>query len=154
MILSIFSFKSQKKEMQFSTFQPSLQSFFTSPLLFPYPFIPENYVRWDRWDETPESHIYSADIPGVRKEDIRVEIEDSKYLIIRTESADDMMIMAGRRSFLKKFRLPETIDVNGISAGYENGVLTITVPRSFVRREFYIEPGDLHEQVEVLARAA
>ncbi|CAI9279849.1 unnamed protein product [Lactuca saligna] len=120
-ILSIFSFKSEKKEMQFSTFQPSLQSFFTSPLLFPYPFIPENYVRWDRWDETPESHIYSADIPGVRKEDIRVEIEDSKYLIIRTESADDMMIMAGRRSFLKKFRLPETIDVNGISAGYENG---------------------------------
>ncbi|KAI3718732.1 hypothetical protein L6452_19614 [Arctium lappa] len=138
--------------MQFSTFQPSLHSFFTSPLLFPYPFIPANYVHRV---ETPESHIYSADIPGVRKEDIRVEVEDSKYLIIRTESVDDMMMMiAGRRTFMKKFRLPDTIDVNRISASYENGVLTVTVPRSFVRREFYIEPGDLPQHLQLLARAA
>ncbi|KAD7117952.1 hypothetical protein R6Q59_005026 [Mikania micrantha] len=137
--------------MEFSTFNPSWHSFFTSPLLFPYPFIPENYVHWT---ETPESHIYSADIPGVRKEEICVEVEDSRYLIIRTESADDTVTMPGGRTFMKKFRLPDTIDVNGISACYENGVLTVTVPRSFVRRGFYIEPADLPQQTEVLARAA
>lgn len=48
--------------MEFSTFPPSWHSFFTSPLLFPYQFIPGNYVHWT---ETPESHIYSADIPGI-----------------------------------------------------------------------------------------
>ena len=32
-----------------------------SHLLFPYNSIPENYVHWT---ETPDSHIFSADIPG------------------------------------------------------------------------------------------
>lgn len=88
----------------------------------------------------------------MKKEEIRVEIEDSRYLIIRTEAAEELTEPA--RSFLRKFRLPDTIDVNGISAGYENGVLTVAVPRSFVRRGFFIEPTDLSEQVGVLARAA
>lgn len=55
---------------------------------------------------------------------------------------------------MKKFRLPGMIDVNGISAGYEDGVLTVTVPRFSVRRGFYIEPADVSEQLGVLARAA
>ncbi|CAL5410744.1 unnamed protein product [Camellia sinensis] len=136
--------------MDLPTFhQSSWPSLFTSPFLLPYSFIPENYVHWT---ETPESHIYLADLPGVRKEEIRVEVEDSKYLIIRTAAADESTKPA--RSFLKKFRLPGMIDVNGISAGYEDGVLTVTVPRSFVRRGFYIEPVDLPDRVEVLARAA
>lgn len=91
---------------------------------------------------------------GVRKEEICVEVEDSKYLIIRTESADDTVTTAGGRTFKRKFRLPETIDVNGISACYDNGVLTVNVPRFFVSRGFYIEPADLPQQTEVLARAA
>lgn len=137
--------------MEFSTFHPSSwHSFFTSPFLFPYHFVPENYVHWT---ETPESHIYSADLPGVKKEDIRVEVEDSQYLIIRTEGENETN-EEPVRSFMKKFRLPGLIDVNGISAGYEDGVLTVTVPRFSVRRGFYIEPADVSEQLGVLARAA
>ncbi|KAK2974801.1 hypothetical protein RJ640_005592 [Escallonia rubra] len=137
--------------MEFSTFRSSSwHSFFTSPLLFPYHFIPENHVQWTA---TPESHIYSADLPGIRKEQIRVEVEDSIYLIIRTAAAEESTAEPGRR-FMRKFRLPGRIDVDGISAGYENGVLTVTVPRSYVRGGFYIEPADLPEQLEVLARAA
>lgn len=136
--------------MDFSPFQPSSWHFlFTSPLLVSYQFTPDNYVHWT---ETPESHIYSANLPGVRKEEIRVELEDSRYLIIRTEAIDESTKPA--KSFMRKFRLPDMIDVDGISAGYEDGVLTVTVPRSFVRRGFYIDPGDLPEQLEVLARAA
>ena len=136
--------------MDFSPFQPSSWHFlFTSPLLVSYHFTPDNYVHWT---ETPESHIYSANLPGVRKEEIRVELEDSRYLIIRTEAIDESTKPA--KSFMRKFRLPDMIDIDGISAGYEDGVLTVTVPRSFVRRGFYIDPGDLPEQLEVLARAA
>ncbi|XP_052202030.1 15.4 kDa class V heat shock protein [Diospyros lotus] len=140
----------ERKSMDVSTIHPApWPVLFTSPLLFPYHFIPENYVHWT---ETPESHIFSADLPGVRKEEIRVEVEDSRYLIIRTEAADASTEPA--KSFKRKFRLPGMIDVSGISAGYEDGVLTVTVPRSFVRRGFYIEPADLPERLDVLARAA
>ncbi|XAR65631.1 hypothetical protein NMG60_11009804 [Bertholletia excelsa] len=133
-----------------STFYPFSWPPMLNPPFFPYHFIPENYVHWT---ETPESHIYSADLPGVRKEEIKVEVEDSRYLIIRTEATLDES-MEPKRSFTRKFRLPGMIDIEGISAGYEAGVLTVTVPRSFVRRGFYIEPADLPERLEVLARAA
>lgn len=55
---------------------------------------------------------------------------------------------------MRKFQLPGMIDVSGISAGYEDGVLTVTVPRSSVRRGFFIEPSDISDKLAVLARAA
>lgn len=76
-----------------------------------------------------------------------MEVEDSIYLIIRTEAAAE-------RSFNRKFRLPEQVDVNGISAEYVAGVLTVMVPRSFARRGFFIDPADRPGRVHVLARAA
>ncbi|KAL8032827.1 hypothetical protein ABFX02_13G122400 [Erythranthe guttata] len=112
--------------------------------LLAYHTIPENYVHWS---QTPESHVYSADIPGVRKEDLRVEVENSRYVIIRTAEVAE-------RSFSRKFRLPEQVDVDGISAEYVAGVLTVKVPRSFVRRGFLVDPADRPETVHVLARAA
>ncbi|KAK4360952.1 hypothetical protein RND71_019904 [Anisodus tanguticus] len=137
--------------MEFSTFNPSTwNSFFTSPLLFPFQFIPENYVHWR---ETPESHIYSADLPGLKKEEIKVEVDDSRYLIIRTEAANETTEPI--RSFMRKFRLPGMVDMDGISASYRDGVLTVTVPRTLVRRGFFVEPDDLPERmVNLGARAA
>lgn len=138
------------KEMEFSAFHPSSwNSLLTSTLLHPYHFIPENYVHWT---ETPESHIYSADLPGVRKEEIKVEVENSRYLIIRTEGVSESTEPA--KNFMRKFRLPERVDINGISADYENGVLTVSVPRSFVRRALFINPAELQERMGVSARAA
>ena len=85
-----------------------------------------------------------------------MEVEDAMYLIIRTEAAvgDDRRIEEPARRFMRKFRLPGMIDVNGISTGYDDGVLTVMVPRSSVRRGFYIEPADLPQRLEILARAA
>ncbi|KAJ0966151.1 hypothetical protein J5N97_027289 [Dioscorea zingiberensis] len=100
---------------------------FSWPLYYrSYP-LPNNHVHWS---QTPDSHLFSADLPGVRKEDIRVEVEDSRYLIIRTELCADE---GTARSFMRKFRLPQMVDIDGISAGFLHGVLTVTVPRSFLR---------------------
>jgi HSP20 family protein len=90
---------------------------------------------------------------GVRKEDLRVEVEDSKYLIIRTEVAVNEESTEPVRKFERKFRLPGRVDIDGISAEYENGVLTVTVPR-LIRRGFHIDPAVVPERLEVLARAA
>lgn len=68
---------------------------------------------------------------GVRKEEIRVEVEDARYLVIRTEL--DGGAVADARSFDRKFRLPGMVDVDGISAAYTHGVLTVKVPRMHTR---------------------
>uniref|UniRef100_A0A7N0RFL7 SHSP domain-containing protein n=1 Tax=Kalanchoe fedtschenkoi TaxID=63787 RepID=A0A7N0RFL7_KALFE len=118
---------------------------------FSFNFVSENYVHWS---QTPESHLYSVHLPGVRKEEIRVDLEDSRFLIIRTEQAEGSAAQPAK-SFYRKFRLPDRIELGGISAAYEDGVLTVTVPRTNVRRRgFYIDPADIPERLEVLARAA
>ncbi|KAG9454070.1 hypothetical protein H6P81_006974 [Aristolochia fimbriata] len=125
--------------------------FFAAPIIFPSFSTPENYVHWT---ETPESHIYSVDLPGVRKEEIRVEVEDSLYLIIRTERVEEGA-EAPVRNFMRKFRLPERVDLVGITAELGNGVLMVTVPRVLTTRSRLIDPANLPESSQVLvARAA
>ncbi|XP_039834671.1 uncharacterized protein LOC120695508 [Panicum virgatum] len=89
------------------------------------------------WEEAAAAHLFSASLPGVRKEEIRVEVEDARYLVIRTELAAAAAATAEedgrRRSFDRKFRLPGMVDVDGISAEYTDGVLTVTVPRMHTR---------------------
>ncbi|CAH8390883.1 unnamed protein product [Eruca vesicaria subsp. sativa] len=108
----------------------------------------ENRIRWS---QSPDSHTLFVDLPDLRKEDIKVEIEDSMYLIIRTETTERSPV----RSLRMRFRLPESIDMIGISASYENGVLTVIVPKRVLRRRsFLIDPSDVPESLHVLARAA
>ncbi|KAK3125158.1 hypothetical protein QOZ80_7BG0601060 [Eleusine coracana subsp. coracana] len=99
---------------------------------------PRRQANHVRWEETDAAHLFSANIPGVRKEEIRVEVEDARYLVIRTEldldaDADAPEEDRERRRFERKFRLPGMVDADGISAEYTHGVLTVTVPRMHTR---------------------
>ncbi|KAI3855783.1 hypothetical protein MKX03_033463 [Papaver bracteatum] len=137
--------------MEFTFHQsPWAPLFLNAPFLFPSSlFTPDNYVHWT---QTLEYHIYTANLPGVRKEEIKVEVEDSKYLIIRTEEINEETKPAV--SFLRKFRLRGMIDIGSISAGYEDGVLTVIVPRTSARRLLHIHLFDLPGRHEILAPAA
>uniref|UniRef100_A0A0D9WZH4 SHSP domain-containing protein n=1 Tax=Leersia perrieri TaxID=77586 RepID=A0A0D9WZH4_9ORYZ len=104
------------------------------------------------WEETAAAHLYSASLPGVRKEEIRVEVEDARYIAIRTEFDGDGG--DGRRSFARKFRLPAMVDVDGISAEYTHGVLRITVPRLHTRARPVVNFAGAGAGFDPVARAA
>ncbi|KAK7309048.1 hypothetical protein RJT34_05472 [Clitoria ternatea] len=119
---------------------------FPSSLSSSFPgFSPENSAfvstRVD-WKETPEAHVFKADIPGLRKEDVKVEIEDDRVLQIsgernvEKEDKNDKWHRVERSSgkFLRKFRLPENAKVDQVKASMENGVLTVTVPKEEVKK--------------------
>ncbi|KAJ1389166.1 HSP20-like chaperone [Sesbania bispinosa] len=98
-------------------------------------------VRID-WKETPEAHVFKADLPGVKKEEVKVEIEEGKVLQIsgqRTREKEDKTdtwhrVERSSGSFLRRFRLPENAKVDQVKAAIENGVLTVTVPKEQVKK--------------------
>ena len=89
------------------------------------------------WRETPEAHVFKADLPGVKKEEVKVEVEDGNVLVIsgersrEKEDKNDKWHRVERSSgkFLRRFRLPENAKTEEVKAGLENGVLTVTVPK-------------------------
>ncbi|KAJ7284287.1 hypothetical protein O6H91_Y340100 [Diphasiastrum complanatum] len=89
------------------------------------------------WVETPEAHVFKADLPGLKKEEIKVQIEDGRTLQISGERKKEEVektdkwhrVERSRGSFLRRLRLPENAKVDEVKAKVEDGVLTVTVPK-------------------------
>ncbi|KAM3692067.1 hypothetical protein ACB098_08G058900 [Castanea mollissima] len=94
------------------------------------------------WKETPEAHVFKADLPGLKKEEVKVEVEDDKVLQIsglqkvKKEEKKETWHRVERSSgkFLRRFKLPENAKMDQVKAAMENGVLTVTVPKVEVKK--------------------
>jgi len=89
------------------------------------------------WHENEKEHIFSAEIPGVRKEDVKVEVEDGNVLKISGEKTREEehkgdawnRVERSFGSFMRRFRLPENAKAEGIRCTMQDGVLRVVVPK-------------------------
>lgn len=87
--------------------------------------------------ETDEEYLIKAELPEVKKEDVKVTVEDG-VLTLYGERRQDKEEKGTRfhrversyGSFVRSFTLPESIDEGGVRADYKDGVLNLHLPKT------------------------
>jgi len=88
--------------------------------------------------ETDKTYEMSLIAPGLRKEDFRLNVSDNLLTISYEQKEEQTDQQKGEgwlrkeyrmQSFSRSFTLDDTVDVNKISASYENGILHLTMPK-------------------------
>lgn len=87
--------------------------------------------------EDDKAYRISAEIPGVRKEDIKVSVVDNEVTISaevksQSEKKEGERVVHSERYYgavARSFTLPQAVDEAGAQAKYENGVLILTLPK-------------------------
>jgi len=84
--------------------------------------------------ETKEGDVVvTADMPGLSKEDVKVDLKNGVLTIKGTKKSEETKEGGGsskqKRSYYSSFTLPEDVDATGIKAKMEHGVLEVTIPK-------------------------
>eukprot|EP00954_Amorphochlora_amoebiformis_P004048 314124-Amorphochlora_amoeboformis.AAC.1 len=97
-------------------------------------FIPDSNFRIPaQIVEGAKGMTISCDLPGVKKDDIEISLQDSKLTIAgnRKSAAEEGMKLVHQETFVGTltcaFEIPDSIDLSNIQANHENGVLTLTL---------------------------
>ena len=83
----------------------------------------------DLYEDKDNTYV-RAELPGLTREDINIELADS-YLSIngtRKVTDDDGKVIESI-ALNRSIAVPEAVQADKISAAYENGVLTVTLPK-------------------------
>ncbi len=96
----------------------------------------DKYVPSLDVSETKDAYLVHVDLPGVNPSDVKVEMHDGKLTISgkrvsKTEEKDRNYHRIERSSgtFFRALSVDGEVDVDHIEAGYEHGVLNITLPK-------------------------
>ena len=86
--------------------------------------------------ETEKSFVLEFKTPGFEKENFKITLENEVLKVsaeVLKETSEVEKNFSRRefsvRSFSRSFNLPETIDADGLEAKYENGILSIVLPK-------------------------
>jgi HSP20 family protein len=87
--------------------------------------------------ETDENIIVKAELPGIEKEDVAIEVKDNN-LILRGERKREKevkeenyhRIERSYGSFMRSFSIPVSVKQNQVKAKFKDGVLEVTLPKA------------------------
>lgn len=87
--------------------------------------------------ETDEAYKLQAELPGLTKEDIQITLENNVLRLAGERKFEKDVTKENYHrvertygTFTRSFALPHQVNAEGIQAAFENGVLTVTVPKA------------------------
>jgi HSP20 family protein len=98
--------------------------------------------------ETDDHLVLRADLPGLTKDDVNIEIKDNVLTVSgerkseRTESSKGFhRVERAFGSFSRSLSLPDRVDPDKVSADFEHGVLEVKIPKPEERKPHRVSIG-------------
>lgn len=89
-----------------------------------------NHPRTDLYEDKDNFHL-RTELPGLKKDDLRVELGEGVLTIAGTRRSFGGDGQAERTAeFSRSISIPARVQEDAISARYEDGVLTVTLPKA------------------------
>jgi HSP20 family protein len=83
--------------------------------------------------ETDDAYLVLVDLPGVKSEDVSIEVNDQVLTIsgarVPIETGESQLVERPYGSFVRTLALPKGVDADTIAADYEDGVLHVYIPK-------------------------
>lgn len=85
--------------------------------------------------ETKDEFFLTANMPGVKKEDVKIKLEEGNLLIMGRidyeDSVNKKYVLQETEfgNYYRRFKISDSIDESKIDAKLENGVLNIKLPK-------------------------
>ncbi len=96
--------------------------------------------------ETPQEYSIRAEIPGMKKEDTKIAVNNNVLTIsgekkseAKHEDKKYHRVESYYGSFQRSFVLPNSIKADKVSAAFKDGILTVTVPKAEEAKEKNVE---------------
>jgi len=99
----------------------------------------DNAGEWAPVDisETDKEFVIKAELPEVKKEDVRVTLDDGVLTIAgerrhekEHKDANEIRVESFYGTFSRSFSLPDNVDATGIRAETKDGVLRVRIPKT------------------------
>ena len=88
-------------------------------------------------NESNDAFMITADLPGIKKSDIEVKVEENVLILnakrkIDKKNVNEKYHFSERRSgtFSRSFKIPKSVKEEKITADFDNGVLSIMIPKA------------------------
>ena len=120
------------------------ESFFNAPS----PFMPSfsSLMNWDDQNTRPAIDLFEdeanyfvqAELPGFDKKEIEVELERNRLTLKGARKVNNQED-SSEVTFQRSVSLPDSVEADKVAAKYENGVLTVTIPKAETVKPLRIE---------------
>jgi HSP20 family protein len=96
--------------------------------------------------ETDDALVLKADLPGLERDDVSIEVKDNVLTVAgerkaeHSEKADGFYrVERAFGSFARSLTLPDGIDAEQVAASFDRGVLEVRIPKPAERKPHRVE---------------
>ena len=124
---------------RWSNLRDELNSFFELPFWSGFGRAGQLFTGWspalDLY-QSSDNVVAVVELPGMRKEDIDISLHDGTLTISGERKRESTGAEKAERTeryvgtFRRSIALPTTVDVNKVRASYQDGILTVTLPKA------------------------